>query len=52
MFTSQFTVKYSEQVRNLGVILDADLNFESHVNSIYRAAFYHLKNISRVSLHM
>lgn len=36
------------QVRNLGVILDSDLNFNSHIKSITSAAFYHLKNISRI----
>ena len=36
------------QVRNLGVILDSDLNFNSHIKAITSAAFYHLKNIARI----
>jgi len=35
-------------VRNLGVILDSNLNFNSHIKSITSAAFYHLKNITRI----
>ena len=34
--------------RNLGVILDSDLNFNSHIKSITSAALYHLKNIARI----
>ncbi|KAK7899424.1 hypothetical protein WMY93_020277 [Mugilogobius chulae] len=36
------------QVRNLGVIMDSDLNFNSHIKSITSAAFYHLKNIAKI----
>ena len=37
-------LKPNNQARNLGVILDSDLNFNSHIKSITPAAFYHLKN--------
>ena len=39
------SLKPNNQVRNLGVILDSDLNFNSHIKSISSAAFYHLKTL-------
>ncbi|XP_048113258.1 uncharacterized protein LOC125303492 [Alosa alosa] len=33
---------------NLGVLLDPDLNFESHINHVTSCAFYHLRNISKM----
>ncbi len=36
------------QVRNLGVILETDLSFSSHVKAITKSAYYHLKNIARI----
>uniref|UniRef100_A0A673B1U4 Ubiquitin carboxyl-terminal hydrolase n=1 Tax=Sphaeramia orbicularis TaxID=375764 RepID=A0A673B1U4_9TELE len=42
------TLKAKYLVRNLGVILDSDLNFNSHIKSITSSAFYHLKNIARI----
>ena len=38
----------SLEVRNLGVILDQTLSYQSHIKSVTRSAFYHLKNISRL----
>ncbi len=37
------SLKPSEHVRNLGVIVDPELNITSHIPSITRTAFYHLK---------
>ncbi len=37
------------QVRNLGVILETDLSFSSHVKAVTKSAYYHLKNIARIS---
>ena len=37
----------TDQARNLGVIMDSDLNFSSHTKTITKSAYYHLKNISR-----
>ncbi len=36
------------QVKNLGVILDTDLCFSSHVKAVTKSAYYHLKNIARI----
>ncbi len=41
-------LKSKNQARNLGVILDSDLNFSSHIKTITKSAFYHLKNIGRI----
>ncbi len=32
------------QVKNLGVILETDLSFSSHVKAVTKLAYYHLKN--------
>ena len=42
------SLKPKSQVKNLAVIIDPDLNFESHIMSIRKSAFYHLKNIARI----
>lgn len=42
------SLKSKHQVTNLGVIMDADLNFEAHVRDVTKSAFYHLKNIAKV----
>ena len=41
-------LKTTDKARNLGVVMDSDLNFNSHINIIKKSAYYHLKNISRV----
>ena len=41
-------LKTTDKARNLGVVMDSDLNFNSHINPITKSAYYHLKNISRV----
>lgn len=40
-------LKASEQVRNLGIILDTDLNFKNHISNITRSSFYHLRNTAK-----
>ncbi len=34
------------QAKNLGVNLETDLSFSSHVNAVTKSAYYHLKNIA------
>ncbi len=36
------------QVKNLGVILETDLSFSSHVKAVTKSAYYHIKNIARI----
>ncbi len=36
------------QVKYLGVILETDLSFSSHVKAVTKSPYYHLKNIARI----
>ncbi len=36
------------KVKNLGMILETDLSFSSHVKAVTKSAYYHLKNIARI----
>jgi len=36
-----------ETVKNLGVNIDSDLSFNSHMKAVTKSAFYHLKNIAK-----
>lgn len=38
----------STHARNLGVIFDAHLTLDSHIKSITKFAFHHLRNIARI----
>ncbi len=40
-------LKTTSQARNLGLIIDSHLNFNSHIRSITKSTYYHSKNISR-----
>ena len=42
------TLASSTTVRNLGVIFDQDMSFNSHIKQISRTAFFHLRNISKI----
>uniref|UniRef100_A0A8C7Z8E6 Reverse transcriptase domain-containing protein n=1 Tax=Oryzias sinensis TaxID=183150 RepID=A0A8C7Z8E6_9TELE len=46
-YLHSLSLKPSNRVRNLGVIMDSDLNFNSHIKSV-TSAFYHLKNIAKI----
>ncbi len=39
------SVDSSSSVRNLGVLFDNNLSFNSHISSIYKTVFFYLKNI-------
>ena len=40
--------KPTDKARNLGVVMDSDLSFNSHIKTVTKSAYYHLKNISRI----
>ncbi len=42
------SVDSSSSVRNLGVLFESNLSFDSHVSSICKTAFFHLKDISKL----
>lgn len=42
-YLSSVFLKHSEQVRNLGIILDNDLSFDNHINKVTLT-----KNISNI----
>ncbi len=42
------SVDSSSSVRNLGVLFDSNLSFDSHVSSICKTAFFHLTNIFKL----
>ena len=35
-------------VKNLGVTIDSELNFNTHINHVTKIAFFHLRNIARI----
>ena len=41
-------ISLSENVRDLGVVLDSRLSFEKHVSSVCRTAYYDLRRISSI----
>ena len=43
-----FTLAPRTTVRNLGVIFDQDISFNSHMKQISKNAFFHLRNIAKI----
>ena len=41
-------IKPTESAKNIGVIFDSTMSMIPHVNNTCKAAFYHLRNISRI----
>jgi len=41
-------IQSKKEVKSLGVILDCDLNFKSHINGVTKTCFYHLRNIAKI----
>lgn len=37
-------LKPKDTIENLGVVMDSNLSFNSHMKAISKSAFYHLKN--------
>ncbi|XP_051811516.1 uncharacterized protein LOC110970601 [Acanthochromis polyacanthus] len=42
------TLASSTTVRNLGVIFDQDMSFNSHIKQVCRTSFFHLRNIVKI----
>ncbi len=42
------TIFISETARNLGVTFDSGMTMQSHINSVTKSGYYHLRNISRI----
>lgn len=47
-YFDSMTLKSTNHARNLGVIMDSDLNFNIHIKTITKSASYHLRNIARI----
>ena len=43
------TITLSDKARNIGVTYDTHLTLSYHVNDVVKKAFYHLKNIAKIS---
>ena len=41
-------INQSTKARNVGVIYDSSMSMENHIMAICKAAFFHLRNISRI----
>ncbi|XP_073330272.1 uncharacterized protein [Pagrus major] len=42
------SISESTHIRNLGVIFDPTLTFQTHIKEITRTAFFHLRNIAKI----
>ena len=39
-------------MKNLGLIIDAELNFNAHINHVTKTAFFHLRNVARIRAYL
>ncbi len=37
-----------QTTKNIGLVMETDLSFSSHVKAVNKSAYYHLKNIARI----
>lgn len=45
-------IAYTREARNLGVVIDSELRFETHVKELARNCFYRLKVLYRIRKHL
>jgi aerobic-type carbon monoxide dehydrogenase small subunit (CoxS/CutS family) len=45
-------IEPTSMARNIGVIMDSHMSMESHVSSICKAAYFHIRNISRLKKYL
>ena len=43
-----FVVKQSDEVKNLGVIMDSSLTMMKQINSVTKSCYYHIRRIARI----
>ena len=41
-----------DSIRNLGVAFDPAFSFKKHVSNICRSAFYHIRDLRRIQIHL
>ncbi len=51
MTSNRLAVQKKTEVKNLSVILDSGVNFESHINNVTKTAFFHLRNTESDNTH-
>ena len=42
----------SKTVRNLGVVFDENFNFGTHINSVCKLSYYHIRDLRRIKKHL
>ena len=52
IFVDDNCLRFSKNVKLLGVQLDSNLSFDHHVNDIVATSMYHLKNISKIKRYL